>query len=363
MIRSLQKATRALPTSNALLFRALSLLLLWPACAVSAFAQGSGTAELARYAGADRIERLVAGAKREGAVTVYTSAAQDDAAALTAAFEKKYGVRVQLWRSSSENILQRSVLEARGRRFDADVFETGVIALESLQREHLLQEVKTSVLSALAAQAIPAHREWIGTRFNIFSAAYNTRLIRQDEVPQRYDDLLDRRWKGKLGVEAEDSDWFGALVTELGEERGLKLFRDIVATNGISVRKGHTLLASLVVSGEVPFALDAYAYKLEQLRKSGAPLAWFVMPPGVARFEGVAVARRAAHPHAAILFFEFMLTDGQDILLERDFFPARRDSRPIPGGHPLTFVDGAKGLEQNPKWSRQFRDIIINQAR
>jgi hypothetical protein len=69
----------------------------------------------------------------------------------------------------------------------------------------------------------------------------------------------------------------------LGEDKGLKLFRDIVAANGISVRKGHTLLANLVVTGEVPLALTAYAYKAEQLRKSGAPIGWFVIPPGVAR--------------------------------------------------------------------------------
>src|SRR5262249_2299691 len=98
-------------------------------------------------------------------------------------------------------------------------------------------------------------------RFNIFVAAYNTGLIKKDELPKRYGDLLDRRWAGKLGVEAEDSDWFGAVVSALGEDKGLKLFRDIVAANGISVRKGHTLLANLVVTGEVPLALTAYAYK------------------------------------------------------------------------------------------------------
>ncbi len=352
------------PPSRALTVRSLvlfGLLATWDAS--PAFGQAGGTADLAFYAGTDRNERLIAGAKREGMVTVYTSAAPDDAAALTAPFEKKHGVKVQVWRSSSENIVQRSVVEARGRRFDADVFETGSLAMESLHRELLLQEVKTSALSALVPAAIPLHREWIGTRFNIFTASYNTRLIKPEDVPKRYDDLLDRRWKGKLGVEAEDSDWFGGVVSELGEEKGLRLFRDIVATNGISVRKGHTLLASLVVSGEVPLALDTYAYKVEQLRKSGAPLQWFVMPPGMARFEGVGVARRAAHPHAAILFFEFMLTDAQDILLERDFFPASRKTRPIPGGVSLTFIDGAKGLDENQKLSRYFRDISINQAR
>ncbi|HVI68179.1 MAG TPA: extracellular solute-binding protein [Bradyrhizobium sp.] len=316
-------------------------------------------ADLAAYGGADRMEKLVAAAKKEGSVVVYSSAAMDDMAALIAAFEKKYGVKVRLWRASSENIVQRAVVEARGGRFDADVFETGATAMESMQRERLFQEIKTPALSALLPAAILPHREWIGTRFNIFVAAYNTGLIK-DGLPKRYDDLLDRRWADKLGVEAEDSDWFGAVVSALGEDKGLKLFRDIVAANGISVRKGHTLLANLVVTGEVPLALTAYAYKAEQLRKSGAPIGWFVIPPGVARFEGAGVARRASHPNAAILFFEFMLTDGQDILLARDFFPARANARSLPEGALLHFLDPAKGLDEYAKWSKQYRDVVTN---
>src|SRR5262249_38322867 len=106
--------------------------------------------------------------------------------------------------------------------------------------------------------------------------------------------------------------------------------------------------------------IAAYAYKVEQLRKSGAPIDWFVIPPGVARFEGAAVARRASHPNAAILFFEFMLTDGQDILLARYFFPARANARPLPEGASRHFLDPAKGLDEYPKWSKQYRDIVTN---
>ncbi len=324
---------------------------------------GSAATDLAGDAGPDRIERLVAGAKKEGTVSVYSSAAVEDMAALTAAFEKKYGVKVRLWRGSSENIVQRAVVEARGGRFDADVFETGALAMESMRREQLFREVKSSALSGLVPAAVLPHKEWIGTRFNIFVASYNTGLIRREELPKGYDDFLDRRWKGKLGVEAEDSDWFGAVVGELGEDKGLKLFRDVVAANGISVRKGHTLLANLVVSGEVPFALTTYAYKVEQLRKNGAPIGWLVIPPGVARFEGAAVARRAPHPNGATLFFEFMLTDAQELLRDRDFFPASRNAKALPSGVSVSFIDPAKALDENQKWSKHYRDIVINQAR
>src|SRR5262245_14090754 len=322
-----------------------------------------GSSVFAEPVDADRLTRLIAGAKKEATVTVYSSAASEDLSALTAAFERKYGVKVRLWRSSSENIVQRAVTEARGGRFDADVFETGALAMESMQRERLLQEVKTPALSELVPEAIRPHREWIGTRLNLFTAAYNTRLVGKDELPKSYHDLLDRRWRGKLAVEADDSDWFGGVVGALGEERGLKLFRDIVAANGLSVRKGHTLLANLVVSGEVPFALTTYAYKVEQLRKSGAPIEWFVLPPGVGRFEGAGVARRAPHPSSAALFFEFMLTDAQDILRERDFFPASRRSKALPSGVSITILDPAKALDEDRKWNKLYREVIGNQPR
>jgi iron(III) transport system substrate-binding protein len=336
---------------------------LTPCGFASAQVGASTTADIAAYVGPDRTGKLTAGAKNEKSVTVYTSANVEDMAVVAAAFEKKYGVKVRVWRGSSENIVQRGVTEARGGRFDADVFETGGSAMESLHREKLLQAVKSPAFAELNPAALTTHGDWTGTRYNVFVAAYNTKLIKKDELPKSYDDLLEPRWKGKLGIEADDSEWFGAVIDRLGEEGGLKLFRNIVATNGISVRKGHTLLANLVISGEVPLALTTYAYRAMQLKSSGAPVDWFAIPPTIARFEGVGVARRAAHPNAAILFYDFMLTDAQELLRHRDYFPASRDIKPLPDGISVTFLDPARNLDENQKWSKYYRDTIINQAR
>jgi iron(III) transport system substrate-binding protein len=339
------------------------MLALSPCEFASAQGGASSIADIAAYTGPDRAEKLIAGAKKEGTVTVYTSANVDDMAVVTSAFEKKYGVKVRVWRGSSETVVQRSVTEARGSRYDADVFETGGAAMESLHRERLLQAVKSPGLADLDPAALTPHGEWTGTRYNVFVAAYNTKLIKKDELPKSYDDLLDPKWKGKLGIEVDDSDWFGAVIDQLGEERGLKLFRSIVATNGISVRKGHSLLANLIISGEVPLALTTYAYRAVQLKNSGAPVDWFAIPPTIARFEGAGVSRRAPHPNAAILFFEFMLTDAQELLCDREYFPASRKVKPPTDGISVTFLDAAKNLDENQKWSRFYRDTIINQAR
>jgi iron(III) transport system substrate-binding protein len=333
-------------------------------------AQDSGPtlAAIATYGGPDRAARILAGAKKEGSLNVYTSETVDDVAALGAAFQSKYGIKLNVWRGSANDILQRAVIEARGDRFDVDAFETGATAMESLQREQLLQQVASPAFADLKPEAIRPHREWIGTRYNVFVAAYNTGLVAKADLPKSYNDLTDPKWKGKLGIEAESSDWFGALIQALGEQRGLKLFRAIVAANGISVRRGHTLLANLVVSGEVPLAISTYLYKAAQLKARGAPIDWIGIPPVVARFEGVGVARHAPHPYAAMLYLDFMLTDAQAILAKRDFLPASSKvaSMPddaLPPGTALTFLDSALALDQNQKWSKYYREIVTHQPR
>lgn len=331
--------------------------------APAALAQNKGSAEAAGYTGADRQKRLVAAAKKEGELLIYTSAPVDDMAVLTAAFEKKYGIKVKVWRAGSEKVLQRTVTEGRANRFDVDIIETNGPELESLYREKMLQEVKSPYLVDLIPQAILPHREWIGTRLNIFAMAYNTNLVKKEDLPKTYQDFLDPKWKGKLGIEAEDSDWFAGVISELGEAKGLKLFRDIVSSNGMSVRKGHTLLTNLVASGEIPLALTVYNYKAEQLKNKGAPLDWFIIPPAIARPNGVGVAKHAPHPNAAVLFFDFMLTDAQPILFERDFVPTSKKVNTQLNKMPLKFVDPKIILDENEKWSKLYDEIITKQSK
>lgn len=334
---------------------------------VSAQSSPPALAEIAAYNGPDRTARLIAGAKKEGEVDVYTSATVDDEAALSAAFQRKYGLRLNLWRGSANDILQRTVTEARGGRFAVDAIETGAITMESLEREQLLQRIDSPAFADLNPKAIRLHREWIGTRYNVFVAAYNTGAVNKSDLPKSYADLTNPKWKDKLGIEAESSDWFGTLTEAIGDERGVALFRNIVARNGISVRRGHTLLANLVVSGEVPLAISTYLYKVAQLKARGAPIDWFTIPPVIARFEGVGVARHAPHPYAAVLYLDFMLTDAQAILAGRDFLPASAKVPPspaatLPPGTALTFIDPAKALDENQKWSTSYRQIVMNQA-
>src|SRR6266511_745936 len=265
-----------------------------------ALAQSNRIADIATYQGADREQRLIEGAKRERELTFYSSIPTEDISALVSAFDKKYGVKVKVWRADSEGFLQRIISEARARRFEVDVMAGSSSALEPLYRENLLREVKSPYLAGIIPEAIAPHRQWVAVYLSMFVQAYNTDLIRKDSLPKTFYDLLRPEWKDRLGIEAEDYDWFARVVMDLGEAQGLRLFRDIVASNGISVRKGHSLLTNLVVAGEVPLALTAYGFLAEQAKRRGAPLDWFVIPPAIARPTAEGLARNAPHPHAAV---------------------------------------------------------------
>lgn len=320
--------------------------------------------DVALYEGADREQRLIEGAKKEGKLTIYTSMAIEDMQKLVAAFEAKYGIKVDVWRAGSEKVLQRAVTETQAGRHDFDIVETNGPEQEALHREGLLQEVKSPYLNDLIPEAILPHKEWVATRLNIFVQAYNTQKVSKEELPKTYEDLLDPKWKGRLAIEAEDLDWFAEVIKDTGdEEKGLQLFKDIVATNGLSVRKGHTLLTQMVASGEVPLALTVYNYKAEQLKNEGGPIDWFAIEPAIARPNGVSVSKNAPHPFSAVLFYDFMIsTEGQQMLGDFSFVPTSNKVDTTLNDMPMKFVDPAVVLDENEKWSKLYEDIIVKKS-
>jgi iron(III) transport system substrate-binding protein len=199
--------------------------------------------------------------------------------------------------------------------------------------------------------------------------AYNTNLVRKNDLPRSFRDLTKPEWKGRLGIEAEDFDWFAQVVTEMSEAPGaseataLQLFREIVDENGISVRKGHSLLTNLVAAGEVPLALTVYGFLAEQAKLKGAPLDWFVLPPAVARATAQGLARNAPHPNAAVLFFDFLLGEGQQILASRQFVTVSRKIDTPFDRSQFKIIDSAMMLDQARKWQDIYQRTIIGPSR
>jgi len=341
----------------------LSLCLLIMSAA--AFAQGAaGTGpgphrDLYLYQGADRDQRVLEGARKEKQVTVYTSLNLKDSVPISQAFEKKYGVKIELWRSSSEKVLQRALTEARAGRFSVDAFELNGPEMEALYREGLLEQFYSPQFKNLPAAAFPKHRHWAADRFNFFTIAYNTRLVKPNEVPNSYEDLADPRWTGRIGIEAGDTDWFGSIVKFMGEEKGLALFRKI-AQQKPQVRTGHTLMAELVSSGEIPLAATIYNHNAERLLVNGAPIKWKALAPTFGRPNAVAVAKRAERPHAALLFADFMLSiEGQNLIKQRNRVPASTAVQTNLNKFPYQMIDPAIVLDEADKWEKIWSELFL----
>jgi iron(III) transport system substrate-binding protein len=344
--------------------KALLLISLIAAPLLALAQAGDPSAQIVQYERADREQFLAQGAKKEGEVMLYTSLVPEDLTALAAAFERKYGVKLKTWRANSEKVLQRAVTEARAGRNDADLVETNGPQLEALYREKGLQPLRSPHIKDLMAQARSPHGHWVGTRINMFVQSYNTNLVKKEELPKSYAELTHPRWKGRLGIEAEDEDWFAMIIKELGEEAGLRTFREIARVNGFSVRKGHTLLAGLVASGEVPFALTTYSHGAEKMKQKGAPVEWFAISPAIGRANGIGVTRKPPHPHAAALFVDFLLSpEGQAILQKGGYVPANLRVGDRAQKLPLKFVDPAVILDEHDKWKKLWAEIVLGSAR
>src|SRR5438093_9083550 len=243
---------------RALVALGMAVLLTWAAPSVGQ----SPHRDLYMYKGADRDQRVLQGAKKERQAVIYTSLNLKDSVPIAEAFEKKYGVKLELWRSSSEKVLQRALTEARGGRYAVDGFELNGPEMEALRREGLLEEFYSPQFANLPRAAVPKHRQWVADRFNFFTIAYNTNLVKPADVPNSYEDLLNPRWVGEIALEAGDTDWFASMVKSMGEAKGLAFFRKLAQMRP-QVRTGHTLMGELVASGEIPLAVSIYNHNAE----------------------------------------------------------------------------------------------------
>jgi iron(III) transport system substrate-binding protein len=296
---------------------------------------------------------------QDKSLTLYTSLAPTESGPLAQAFEKKTGIKVEVWRAISEKVVQRALTEAQARRFAVDVIETNGPEMEMLAREKLFVALDSPHFRDLPPGAIPKHRLWIPDRMNFFVVAYNTTKVRRDELPKDYAGFLDPKWRGRIGIEATDAEWMATLIKKWGNELGMARFRKLAEMRP-DVRKGHVLLAELIAAGEIPVGLTVYNSNAETLKRKGAPIDWVPIEPVVARPQGIAVARNAPNPKAARAFVDFVLSpEGQELLSSMGRAPVSTKVRTHMNNFEYTVVDPATVLDEQEKWNKLWDDLFI----
>jgi iron(III) transport system substrate-binding protein len=268
-------------------------------------------------------------------------------------------VKVEIFRTISEKVVQRALTESRAKRHAFDVVETNGPEMEIMAREKIFSDFHSPHLADLPANAIPAHRQWIPDRVNFFVVAFNTAKVRREEIPSNYRAFLDAKWKGRIGIEATDAEWMATLVKTWGEAAGMAYFRGLAEMKP-DVRKGHVLLAELIAAGEIPVGLTVYNSNAESLKRRGAPIDWLPVEPVVGRPQGIAVARNAPHPHAALLFADFVLSpEGQELLNSMGRVPVSTKVKTELNRFAYTMVDPVTVLDEQEKWNKLWEGLFI----
>jgi iron(III) transport system substrate-binding protein len=315
--------------------------------------------DILHYQGPDREKRLLEQARKEGSVTVYTSLAPSEARPMAEAFEKKYGVKVELWRALSERVVQRAVSESKAGRPGADVIATNGPEMESLGREKVLTTFNTAHAADLPPAGIPKHRLWMPDRLQFFVVGYNTNLVKKEDLPKSLKGFVDPKWKGKLGIEAGDAEWMATLIKLWGEAEGMAYFRKLSEMRP-EVRKGHVLLAQLIAAGEIPVGLTAYSSNVESLKRKGAPID-FVPLDAIARPQGIGITRNAQRPAAALLYVDFVLSadDGQRLYESLGRPPVNTKVKSALSNFNYTFLDAVTVLDEADKWNRLWEELFL----
>jgi iron(III) transport system substrate-binding protein len=239
--------------------------------------------------------------------------------------------------------------EARAKKSLVDVMQTPAFYLHALKTRGILGEY-SSPEDRFYPRNFKEEKSWTTTYYNPYVVLYNTKLVSAQNLPKRYEDLLNPFWKNKMILEKDKIDWFTAMLQILGREKGVRYMRDLSRQNPM-LRIGQTLITQLVAAGEIALQINANAVSVNRLKQRGAPIDWVALGPLPGLMVGVGLMSQAPHPAAARLFVDFLLSkEGQQLYQSAGRLIARSD---LPQDESMK-VRGAQIVPVDPVWAENF---------
>jgi iron(III) transport system substrate-binding protein len=268
-------------------------------------------------------------AKPEGEVVLYSSLNNEQIVTLVDAFKKKYPfIKSSFYRGTSERVLQRAMTEARAGRHSVDVLTSAGFQVQLMKEAGLTQKFVPAEASAYNEGFKDPDGHWINVHSLLNTMAYNTQLVRAAEAPKKYADLLAPKWKGRIGVNLQDPEWYVNLQRRMGKEKA-KGFLKALAAQQPGVRDGHNITAQLLAAGEFHVVTNTYAHIAARIKGQGGPVQYVFDEPVITYVHPVALAKAAPHPNAGKLLVSFILSaDGQKMLRDQGRIPGHRDIDP-----------------------------------
>ena len=246
-------------------------------------------------------------------------------------FQQKYPfIKVELFRSGGDAILNRIESEARGGLYAWDVVSSRGDQVLPLMNAKLITPYRSPESKMIDPELVDAEGYWTAYYVNPFVLGYNTNLVNKSDVPKTYEDLLESKWKGK-NISIDDSAYglLAGLIRAWGKEKAVIYLKKLAAQEPV-VMRGNTNRVQLAMAGEYPLII-AYAPTIQRETSLNHPIDWVPLEPVPVQVNPMMLAAKAPHPNAGRLFINFLLSaEGQKMLVGFRRIPAREDIDPDP---------------------------------
>ena len=264
-----------------------SLLVILIAARIDAATIAEVTAKVSTLNPQDKQNFLVKGAQKEGELVYYGTILVNEFSELGKAFNARYPfLNLKHYYAPREGILNRSLTEARAGSHAVDAIQVDSSYGYQLINDNLVHSYAMAARDRFYDGTYDPSGSWHSMYYLTTALVYNTTLVKPESVPQTYDALLDPSWKGKLLFDPE-----------------------------AGYRRGGALTTQVVSSGEYPIGIAINGETSAAIRDKGAPLGFKVLAPKIVKPEGLFLARNSPHPHAALLFADWVLSEeGQTVL-------------------------------------------------
>ena len=316
-------------------------------------------------------QALIDAAKKEGRVTWYTTQIVNQfVVPAVAAFEKKYGVKVDYIRADAPDVILRITNEAKAGKVLADVFD-GIPTSAALKKEGLVMKYVPDSAKRLPKDYVDADGYWAATNLYVLTPGFNTSLVPKGTEPKTLQDLLDPKWKGKIAWGSANSSssapgFIGLVLAEMGDEKGMQYLQQFAKQNVANLGVAARQVLDQVIAGEYSIALQIYDNHAVISAAQGAPSAFIPMNPAFVVMGVMSATKDAPHPNAAKLIIDFLVDEeGQKIFRDTDYMPVDpnippKDSSLRPDGKTWRYI--AFTPEQAdaamPKWAKIYKDLF-----
>jgi ABC-type Fe3+ transport system substrate-binding protein len=331
-------------------------------------------AQVASLSGPDRQAILEAGARQEGALLWYTTLIVNQAVRpLVDGFTKKYPyIKVDHYRANSGDLTQRMTNEYQAKRYDVDIID-GTSTVPVMKEAGWVEKFDSPSVAPYPSEFKDSQGYWAASNLYFMTEGINTQLVSKADAPKTYEDLLNPRWKGKMAWSTSTGSggptFVGNILLTMGQERGMAYLQQLSKQDIRNLNVSARAILDQVIAGEFPIALMIFNHHTVISAQQGAPSDWVPLQPVPALLQISGLAKNAPHPHAAMLFLDYLFSEeGQRILQEADYLPAHPgvpattpSLKPEVGGFKANFMSPDDLLKYDKEWDDIYHRLFLQQ--